>query len=95
MCSCEKAKDRSDKGPKWMSRSVLRTEVDKDRTKKGPNLTSTSVLGSKMTEVDKDRSGKGPKWIYNINTRMWLIRCLAVMAVYHVVVNIPSCPVLF
>jgi len=35
----ELAKDRSDKGPKWMSRSVLRTEVEKDRTKKGPNWT--------------------------------------------------------
>jgi len=30
----ELAKDRSDKGPKWMSRSVLRTEVETDRTKK-------------------------------------------------------------
>ena len=49
--------DRSDKEPKWMTRSVLRTEVDKDRTKKGLNWTSTSVLGSKRTEVDKDRSG--------------------------------------
>jgi len=26
----ELAKDQSDKGPKWMSRSVLRTEVDTD-----------------------------------------------------------------
>jgi len=29
--------DRSDKGPKWMSRSVLRTKVE--TTKKGPNWT--------------------------------------------------------
>jgi len=54
------AKDRSDKGLKWMSKSVLWTEVDKDRTKKGPNWTSTSVLGSKRTKVAKDWSGYTP-----------------------------------
>jgi len=50
----ELAKDRSDKGPKWMSRSVPRTEVEKDWTKKGLNWTyilKTIVLG--YTTVDR------------------------------------------